>query len=55
MSRPVTFLGVMCHLAILLNDPTNENPENFYELGSAACPCHIGEDGEHSCQLRIVT
>ena len=24
-------------------------------LASAACPCHFGEDGEHSCQLRIVT
>ena len=38
MSHHDTSLRVMCHPAISLNDPTNENPQNFYELGSSACP-----------------
>ena len=45
MSHHDTFLGVMCHLAISLNDPTNENPQNFYELGSSACPVTLEKMG----------
>ena len=41
--------GVMCHLAILLNEPTNENFQNSSPSPTAdtsLLPCHIQQNGE---------